>query len=172
MRLHHGCETTHGGAETSPEVLATFETCLQQFTSYAVSEDVQQASAIPKAEQVSSESGAQFTTTPGLAENVRQAGTVVATGVHTVGEYVGRGIVQVGEWYRSRYPPCEESVAVSEVTKSRYVSVPVHTCPAQLRSSAASNRSLCGMGSLHPPKPQGKVWLDPFQPGLRLQRGS
>lgn len=105
--------------ETPTEVLATFETCLQQFTSYAVSDDVQQASAIPSSEKVSSDSGAQFTTGPDLAQNVRQAGTAVASGVQTIGDYVGKGIVQVGEWYRSRYPPCEEDVKVSDRTKSR-----------------------------------------------------
>eukprot|EP00892_Ulva_mutabilis_P012711 jgi/Ulvmu1/9812/UM056_0053.1 len=105
--------------ETPPDVLATFEACLQQFTSYAVSEDVQQASAIPGSEKVASQSGAQFTTAPGLASNMRQAGTAVASGVHTVGEWVGRGIVQAGEWYRSRYAPCEESTKVSDQTKAR-----------------------------------------------------
>lgn len=113
--LHSSC------AEAPEEVLATFEACLQQFTSYAISEDVQQASAISAPEKVLSESGSQFTTTPDLARNVRQAGSAVATGVHTVGEYVGKGIVQVGEWYRSRYAPCEEPTKVSDLTKSRYV---------------------------------------------------
>lgn len=106
-------------AEAPEEVLATFEACLQQFTSYAISADVQQASAISAPEKVSSVSGSQFTTTPDLAQNVRQAGSAVATGVQTVGEYVGKGIVQVGEWYRSRYAPCEEATKVSDLTKSR-----------------------------------------------------
>lgn len=111
---------------------------MQQFTSYAVSDDVQQASAIPSSEKVSSDAGHEFTTTPDLAQNVRQAGSAVASGVQTVGEYVGKGIVQVGEWYRSRYAPCEEDVKVSDRTKSRCV-MPTRCC--QLRWALFFNSS-------------------------------
>jgi hypothetical protein len=91
---------TSSASEFPAEQLAVFETCMQQFCSYAVSTDVPQANKIEAAETVQSADGTTFTTDPKLAQYIRSTGAALSAGIHTAGGYVSQGIVQAGEWYR------------------------------------------------------------------------
>jgi hypothetical protein len=92
---------------------------LQQLTSYAVSEEVPQASCIPNSQEVQSEDGNKFTTTPEMADQIRKYGNAAASGIQTMGDYVGKGIVQAGEWYRSRYQPKPQPTQMNAATMAR-----------------------------------------------------
>lgn len=108
--------------ETPDEVLLAFEKVLAGCTSYAVAnllvegteEGKPSTAAIPPAEQeqVEAASGTVFTTTPATASKIRSAGVAISSGIQTVGEHMGKGIVKAGEWYRKRSEGKQKTVAV------------------------------------------------------------
>ena len=77
-----------------------------------MSQEVPQASAIKGGERVASADGTAFTTDPTLAQYIRTTGTLTATAVNTAGDYLSKGIVQAGEWYRCFAVPVRVSVDV------------------------------------------------------------
>lgn len=115
-------------AETPEKVLKAFEAVLAQHTSFAVSDSAPgparneaPVAHIEGAEKVTAASGQTFTTTASTADKIRSAGESISAGVATLGQHVGRGIVQAGAWYRKRSQGKQEQVKMSGRTTSRCV---------------------------------------------------
>ena len=75
---------------------------------------------------MTSQDGTAFTTDPTLAKYIRATGTFTASAVNTAGDYLSKGIVQAGEWYRCGAAP----VAFRPAAMFKYT-----TCMSQLTFS-------------------------------------
>jgi hypothetical protein len=128
-------------------LLGSFEHALQQFTAYAVAQGVTQEDAIPDGKKVEAPSGDTYTTAPGTASNIAAAAAAIAGGVHAVGEHVGRGIVYVGQWYRSRATQRPDAIRVGG--KTQYTCAPHRSPPSVASCASHVPVMLSGPGQMH-----------------------